>query len=48
MIPPHLVLWDDDFYDLPGSNYWEWFELYCHDYDEVDRLYINEETQGGE
>jgi hypothetical protein len=32
---------------LPGSDLGEWLCLIQHDYDEVDRLYLDYETIGG-
>lgn len=31
---------------VPGVCLLEWFRLYLHDYDGVDRLYIDHETMG--
>ncbi len=34
-------------YPLPGVDLAEWRALHHHDYDDVDRLYVDHETIGG-
>ena len=42
--------WDRDIgilSGLPGHSLTEWFALHEHDWDEVDSIYTDHETQGG-
>lgn len=40
---PHILALNGDFH---GQSLEEWIELYRHDYDWIDRMYIHFETNG--
>lgn len=43
-------LWDEGrelCHMIPGASLGEWLSLVQHDYDEVDRLYLDHDTIGG-
>ncbi len=45
------IMWDEgigEFYRLPGSCLVEWTDLVESDYNDIDRIYIDLETIGGE